>query len=160
MTKIRQLVVAVMGMLLVNFGLLSLLLLIEPGNPPEEAGRRFDEDGQKNVIIEKLAFTPEQVTAYDPLIDGHKAAIQTLTDEARHIRSKLYATLANDTKSGADSLINQLGTLQVNIETVHYSHFAEIKKLCRADQQEKFRDLTNELSGYFRPLKNLPPPQG
>ena len=160
MTKIRQLIVATMGMLLVNFGLLGLLLLIEPGNPPEAAGRQFDEDGQKNVIIEKLAFTSEQVTAYDPLIDGHKAAILTLTDKARHTRSKLYATLANDTEVGADSLINQLGTLQVKIETVHYKHFVGIKKLCRADQQKKFRDLTRELAGYFEPPENRPPPRG
>ena len=157
MTKIRQLTIAVVGLLLVNVGLLAFLFVNKPG-PSPDAGRRLGDEGPKQVIIEKLDLNPEQIAAYGRLIDGHRNAIQKLTGEVRTTRSQLYATLSDDT-SGADSLIDRLGLLQVAIETTHYRHFTEIKKLCRADQLSKFRELTSELSSYFGPPKGPPPPK-
>lgn len=157
MTKIRQLTIAVVGLLLINVGLLAFLLVNKPG-PPPDAGSQLGDKGPKQVIIEKLDLNPEQIAAYGRLIDGHRNTIQKLTGKVRTTRNKLYATLADDT-SGADSLITQLGLLQIAIETTHYRHFAEIRKLCRPNQLGKFRQLTSELSSYFGPPKGPPPPK-
>ena len=157
MTKIRQLTIAVVGLLLVNVGLLAFLPVNKPG-PPQGGGYRPNGEGPKQIIIEKLDLNPEQIVAYGRLIDGHKDAIAKLTGEVRTTRNKLYATLSDD-PSSADSLLDQLGALQVAIETTHYRHFTEIKKLCRPDQLGKFQELTSELSSYFGPLKGLPPPK-
>jgi hypothetical protein len=57
-----------------------------------------------------------------------------------------------------DSLENKLGELQRQIETVHYNHFTDIKKLCKPEQLENFNALTHDLAKFFAPERNLPPP--
>lgn len=159
MTKTRMLTIAVAGLLLVNFGLLAFLVFSRPGNSFRGTGPRHGTEGPKEIIIKKLDFNKEQVAAYEQLIDGHKANIQKLNDEVRNTKNKLYATLANDTALSADSLTNRLGTLQVQIEKLHYDHFAAIAKLCGPDQKDKFQDLTKELANYFELPRNPPPPK-
>ena len=156
MTKIRLLTVAVVGLLIVNFGLLAFLILNRPGGPPR-GGRMPEVEGPKKMIIKKLDLDKAQINAYELLIERHQAASRELNDEMKNAKNRLYATLTSDTEQGSDSLINQLGTLQKQIEKVHYEHFIEVKKLCRPDQEVKFQELTRELAGFFAMPKNLPP---
>ena len=52
-----------------------------------------------------------------------------------------------------------LADLQKQVESVHYAHFMDIKKICRPDQLSDFDKLTKELSRLFsRNARNNPPP--
>jgi periplasmic protein CpxP/Spy len=156
MTKVKLLSIAVVGLLLVNIGILTFLFFRKP-IPSFDSPRRGGE-GPKNIIIERLHFDKEQVAQYEKLIEEHQQNIRELSGQVRMTKNQLYSTLATDAAMSKDSLENKLGELQRQIESVHYSHFTDIKKLCKPGQLESFNALTQDLAKFFAPGKNSPPP--
>lgn len=153
MSKRTMLTWAVAGLLLINLGLIAFLVLNRPTRPP---GSGQNGEGPRNLIIEKLDFTPAQVARYDQLIQVHQAEIRRLNDEIRKTKNNLYRTLAGDDQSKEDFYISRLGALQRQIETTHYAHFLALKNICTPDQKENFNDLTSELANYFTNGRRLP----
>lgn len=141
----------IVGLCVVNIGLMAFILFKSqdpqrtgpPGMPPE--------DRPRHLIIQKLSFNDQQVAAYDELIYAHRDTIRQLERKIMDTKNKLYGTLVNG--GAKDTLVAELAALQQQIETVHYNHFIDIKKLCRPEQQQKFNELTRELAEYFRPHK-------
>ena len=148
MSKIKLLTVAVVCLLLMNLGIVGFLLLQKP---PGMKDRRppLAQPGPKNEIIELLHFDSAQVQQFEILIDGHKESIRLLNDSIRITKSILYQTLNIESNPEKDSLIERLMSIQKEVEQHHYSHFVEIKKLCKADQLNNFNELTTRLSGFF-----------
>ena len=146
MSKQTMLTVAIVGLLLINLSLVAFLALRKPPLPP---GGRPGGEGPKNLIIEKLAFTPEQTVQYEQLIQKHRTDIKRLNEEISQTKNKLYETLAGDDQSKEAFFISRLGALQRQVETRHYNHFLALKKLCTPNQQDNFRELTRDLAGYF-----------
>jgi hypothetical protein len=157
MTKIKLLSIAVIGLLLINIGILAFLFLSKPMHLPVD-GPGGKREGPKLIIIEKLHFDKEQVARYEKLIDLHQKTVRELDGQIRETKNQLYATLAEETDKNKDSLQNKLGEIQRQIEFAHYSHFEEIKKLCKPGQMEYFKNLTAELAKFFAPGKKSPPP--
>lgn len=153
MTKQTMLMGAVIGLLLINLSLVAFLALRGPMSPPRE---RPGGNGPKSLIIEKLGFSPDQTARYERLIEQHQTEINRLKDDIRETKNRLYTTLATNDSTPKDSLINQLGVLQQQVETVHYNHFMALKQLCTLGQQDKFNELTSELADYFTP-RGKPP---
>ena len=151
MSKLKLVSTAAIGLLLIN---LCMVLFLFLGRPPHaQEGRRPFEKGPKNKIIDMLHFDKEQVEKYENLITQHRTSVRLLEEGIREAKSNLYLTL-NENESGAkDSLVNQLGDLQMQIENVHYNHFLEIKRLCKPDQQAYFTELTGNLVDFFHPEK-------
>jgi periplasmic protein CpxP/Spy len=153
MSKLRLLSFAVIALLAMNLALVGFLFLRKPPLPP--GGRpSIAKEGPKNKIIEQLHFDAEQVIQYQKLIDEHKSSIKILRDDIRDTKSQLYKTLIEEDGERNDSLIVKLGDLQKKIETAHYNHFKEIKKLCKPDQLEYFNTLTDELADFFSPERD------
>lgn len=153
MTKIKLLTIAVVGLLLVNIGILAFLFLRKPMHPPGERSIRGNVT-PKNIIIERLHFDKEQVIQYEKLIELHQQELRDLDGQIRATKNQLYSTLANDSNAGKDSLQAKLGEIQKQIEATHYNHFTEIKKLCKPEQLESFNALTHDLAKFFAPGKN------
>jgi periplasmic protein CpxP/Spy len=153
MTKIKLLSIAVVGLLLINFGILAFLFLQKPSS--SERGPKHHRP--REIIIRKLKFDDEQVNKYDDLIHQHRSAIRILDDSVRDLKTTLYSTLI-DKSTSHDSIIQAIAEVQKRIETVHYVHFTQIKSICKPEQIDYFKDLTRELSRLFAPGKNFPPP--
>ncbi len=157
MSKIKLLSLAVIGLLVINLGILLFLFLRKPIHP--EGDRSIQKKGgPKNIIIERLNFDKEQILQYEKLINQHQQSVKELDGKIKETKNQLYSTLASDAVSSKDSLENKLGDLQKQIESVHYNHFEEIKRLCKHEQIEKFNSLTLELAKYFAPGRNSQPP--
>jgi periplasmic protein CpxP/Spy len=157
MSKIKLLTAAVVGLLIVNLGLLAFLLMSKPMRPPGRGGPGPGKEGPKMLIIKRLDFDKDQVTAYEQLIGRHQELVEELNRETGDTKNNLYSTLADENQSKKDSLISRLGDLQEQIEQVHYNHFTDLRGLCRPEQREQFQALTQELAGYFGGPKNTPP---
>jgi hypothetical protein len=159
MTKTRLLTIAVIGLLLVNLGILAFLFFRQPAHPPMGGPGRSGPGGEgpKKIIIERLHFDTEQAAQYEKLIVAHRKQISELGDQIRETKNSLYSTLSSTTQLNKDSLETRLGEIQKQIESTHYNHFADIKKLCKPDQLKDFNALTKELARFFAPGKNLPP---
>ncbi len=158
MSKIKLLSIAVIGLLIINIGIITFLVIMKPphhneGKPP------LRQDEPKYMIIKILNFDEAQIAEYFKLIEKHKASVKLLDDSIKLSKHNLYQTLNNKTFEGKDSLINYLNKLQKQIELIHYHHFVEIKNLCKPNQLEAYKNLTNELGRFFSPNKKNPPPE-
>jgi len=158
MSKIKLLSIAVALLLVMNLAILLFFFIGRPGQPPHGRPGGFDRQGPKSVIIERLHFDDKQTAEYQKLIDKHRQNVTELEDQIRDAKNGLYLTLSDEKHIGKDSLENHLGLLQRKMESIHYNHFADIRRLCKPNQLQDFNKLTQELAFFFSPGKNLPPP--
>ena len=148
MNKIKLLTFSVIGLLVLNFGILGFLVLSKPQN-----NNQFEQRHQrpKTLIIKKLKFNASQIQIYQVLIDDHRSKIRFTEDKIRKSKNELYQLLnqnivADKTKN---EIIDSLASYQKQIEIIHFNHFIEIKKLCKKEQLQDFNLLTMELSDMF-----------
>lgn len=144
MNKTKLLSVAVIALLVLNFGILGFLFLSKKHEPN---GRKMPRE----IVIEKLHFDENQIVEYEKIIKEHQNAIRNLDDSIRKTKNELYQLLNEEKINSAqkDSLYLKLANYQKQIETTHFNHFLEIKKLCKKEQLADYKNLTEELSKIF-----------
>ena len=143
MTKVKLLSITSIFLLALNLVMIWFFVSHKPD------GRR---DRPKKVIIEKLHFNTSQIEEYEKLIAWHRGNIQHRQHKMQSLKNQLYSTLQEKGKSNAtDSLINEIGKVQIEIEQVHYKHFQDIKKLCNPEQQKSFNELCSDIAELFAP---------
>ncbi len=104
----------------------------------------------KKVIIEKLKFDANQVSLYQNLIDQHRTDMQAYDVRMMDLKNQMYINL----KSGrsdtiSDSLLSEIGKIQIEIEKNHFNHFKDIKLLCAKDQLPSYDQLISEIAVLF-----------
>ncbi|MFY8036113.1 MAG: hypothetical protein ACOVMQ_03040 [Cyclobacteriaceae bacterium] len=155
MSREKLLTLAVISLLLINACTIGFFFFAKPphgpGGPPP-----FGRMEPKNQIVESLHFDQQQITDYENLISQHRQTIRELNDRMLEAKSSLYQSLAGGNGAMKDSLINTLGSLQMQIETTHYNHFKDIKALCRPDQLAYFDKLSENLANFFNADKPRP----
>ena len=147
MNKVKILSIISVGLLVANLLLIGFLVLRKP---PHRAG-----GGPKKMVIEKLQFDENQIKKYEKMITWHRTEIQKSEGQMLALKHQLYATLTDTAASAQkDSLIAEIGRLQVAIENIHYKHFQDIKSLCTPAQQPYFEDFTEEITRLFPRTQN------
>ena len=99
------------------------------------------------MVIEELAFSKEQIEAYEKLIWKHRQNIIEKEHLFRQGKHRLYDVLIQE--EHADSIAQYLGKIQTEIELVHYHHFRQLRSICNQEQKEKFDQL--DLARVFAP---------
>ena len=136
--------------LLVISNLATLFFVMQKGK-----NKSFRE-GPKKEIIEKLAFDEVQIVAYEKLIDQHKIDIRANDQKIIQLKKKLYRLLFKRySEQETDSLTNEIGRTQQEIERIHFNHFKDIKTICTPEQIPNFDLLVGELDILFN--KNIHP---
>ncbi len=145
MNKTKVLGFAVIALLVLNFGILAFLFLSKNEDGPR--GRKMPRE----IIIEKLHFDKNQIDAYDKTIKIHQETIRELDDSIRTAKNDLYQLLNSENINSVqkESIFLKLANYQKQIETTHFNHFLEIKKLCKKEQLSDYENLTEELSKLF-----------
>ena len=145
MNKTKVLGFAVIALLVLNFGILAFLFLSK--NDDGTRGRKMP----RAIVIEKLHFDENQIVEYDKIIKIHQDNIRSLDDSIRNAKNELYQLLNSENINSVqkDSLFLKLADYQKQIETTHFNHFQEIKKLCKKEQLSDYKNLTEELSKIF-----------
>lgn len=162
MEKTKLLTFAVITLLLINLGTLGFLFLSGPnGHHPHRGEGPEGGPKPREIIIEKLHFDANQQKEYDKLIKWHQGEIRRLDDAIRKAKNDLYSGLSEDiiNEQSKDSLITLLNSYQKQIETTHFKHFEDIKKICHNEQLEDFNELTEELSRIFSRGQKPPRPR-
>ncbi len=115
----------------------------------------FNPDKPKNIIIERLDFDDDQITAYSMLVDEHRKVIRSKNSEILQCKKALYLHLTQtDQGKICDSLTSTMAKLQKEIETIHFEHFLDIKNLCNQNQLEKYELLVGDLVEIFNRNKH------
>ena len=153
MNKIKLLTIGVIGLLLLNLVLMGMMYMHRPIGP-RPGDRHMKDDGPKQLIIDRLHLSDDQVKQYDILIDQHQASINELDSKIKTAKHDLYATLSDPTYAGADSILQRLNEWHSQIEKLHYDHFKSVREICSEDQMPAYNRLTTELAHLFQPNKN------
>lgn len=145
MNKTKLLSIALLALLVLNFGILGFLFLTK------DKGEHRERNMPREIIIQKLHFDGSQVIQYDKTIKIHRETITTLDDSIKMTKNNLYQLLNNEQVDVAkkDSLYLKLANYQRQIEETHFNHFLEIKAICKEQQLADYYDLTSELSKIF-----------
>lgn len=149
MSKIKILTLSVIILVLINIALLMFIF-------SNKSKGLNNEEGPKQIIIERLEFNESQIRDYFVLVDGHKKKTKELNKKGRELHNILYQQLKENTinQTIADSVINVIAENQKAKDYLNISHFKEIKDLCDAKQKEKFNVLVDDLSQLFSPIHN------
>lgn len=147
MKKTQLLAVLVAVLVLLNAATLGFLLLGKPHGP--HPPHMKSEHGPKARIEKRLSFTAEQEKAFQGLIEVHRSQIRAKDEEMMAARNMLYAQLSDGRTSNKDSLLAAIGSIQQEVEQVHFAHFEQIRGLCTSEQLPAYNELTKELARYF-----------
>ena len=82
MNKLKLLTYSVIGLLLLNVGIICFLFFSRPNRNPEQNNRR-----PKEIIIEKLHFDANQIDKYESIIKMYKDQIDILDSRNKEIKS-------------------------------------------------------------------------
>ncbi len=146
MNKLKVLSLISIGLLAVNIILIWFLVSHQPN--------RSNREGPKRIIIEKLHFDKNQITEYEKLIEWHRTEIRKADKQMLELKHNLYSYLIKEPSTSKDSLIAEIGKLQMAIEHIHFKHFLDIKKLCKHEQQNYFEAFASEITELFPQTKN------
>ncbi|MBR9919737.1 MAG: periplasmic heavy metal sensor [Bacteroidetes bacterium] len=151
MNKTKWLVVALSLLVLLNLALMTFLFF-KPGPPPHLPNPQVRE-----IIISQLNFNDQQAADYEKLIREHQQQIREKQEEIRQLKQDLYKQLISEDLQRKENIIEHLGSLQMEIEQVHYNHFESIKELCTPDQLPAFEQLSEDLARLFASGAPRPP---
>lgn len=155
MEKSKLLTIAVLGLLLLNLGILAMIWF-RPG-PPHGPGERPDA-----FLIRELSLNAEQVAKFQELKEAHHSAMVELQKKDRHLHDEFFQLLKGDTpdRSGAIALSDSMSAIRVQMEMLTFDHFAEVRKLCTPEQQKKFSEIIDDMFRRItRPPGGPPPPR-
>ena len=115
--------------------------------------RRPDGNALKNKVVKILQLDAAQTADYEKLIEQHRRDIQAKESVMSEARRQLYALLSGDDFSAKDSLVQQIGMVQAEIEQIHLSHFQALKALCRPEQKAGFQQISREMLRFLSPKR-------
>jgi hypothetical protein len=144
----------VIVLLVLNLIAVSAFWFLNGGKNLGNVGRD-DRSGQgagpRNEIIDRLCFDKSQVSQYDSLIVKHRESVGEKEKQIQELRTSLFMGVSTGMDSmKKDSLIDEIGSLNANIQRIHHGHFLDIQKICKPEQRADFENLTKELSTMFR----------
>ncbi len=161
MQRSKLLTFVSIGLLLSNLLLVSYIVANRgkareehqrPDGPPDHERGSGVHHGPRNLIIERLHFSDEQVASYDKLIQWHRGEIGKADQRIIELKNQLYESLTAPAADGRkDSLIATIAAAQQDIERIHYKHFEDIRDLCTEQQKPDFEALTREIASLFAP---------
>jgi periplasmic protein CpxP/Spy len=154
MERKRFYYIIILVLILSNAFLINELVHQKSEGPrPGGRGKGSGIPGPRNLIIERLHFSDAQIEAYDELIVWHRANIEECDEEIITLKTALYSDLTVDSIK-RDSLLKELNKIQLKVEKIHLQHFADIEKLCQAEQKKYFEELSVDLAKLFGKKKH------
>lgn len=146
MNKIKIITYSLIVLVILNLGIIAFFMIIKP--------RAFGDprNGPRKMIISKLDLDEKQQQKFEILVTNHIKKIKAIENNVQQTKQVLYTQLSKPQidQHLKDSLITQLGKLQMQIETDRFYHFKRLQNLCNTpEQKENFKELAVELSKMF-----------
>lgn len=142
MSKLKFLTILSVGLAVINIALIAFFLFGRHGEKRQDA--------PKEHIVKQLNLDKKQVDQYDVLIKAHQKKRKGLNEKMMELRNQLYPIALKDVnESKKNEILIQLQGVYQDLEVANLEHFEDLKKLCRADQNEQFDALVDELAHLF-----------
>jgi hypothetical protein len=141
----------VIVLLVLNLIAVSAFWVFKGFGTQGNGGRDGQGGGPRNEIIDRLHFDKGQVAQYDSLIVKHRQAVGEKEKQIQELRTSLFMGVSAGMDSVVkESLIVHVGSLNADIQQIHFAHFLDIQKICKPEQLADFERLTKDLSKMFR----------
>jgi len=100
---------------------------------------------QEHFLHRKLNFTSEQKKTFDALITVHRQNMHEVMKEIGQLRKNVMESMNKNNATNIDSLINQIGSKQIRLEKINYSHYKQVLNICNPDQKEEFIQIMDRV---------------
>ncbi|MDN5215316.1 hypothetical protein QQ020_24770 [Fulvivirgaceae bacterium BMA12] len=154
-TKSRIYIFLIILLAVLNLGLIVFFWK----GPMSKAGRHGGPFKLEYFLERRLDLTQEQMEEYRQLRQTHFRKVDMELREMRRLKGALFDLVggeANDEKK--ENILEQIGKTQVTIDSLTFSHFESLRRLCNDEQQRKFDDVIKEV--MHRLGRKGPPPGG
>lgn len=115
--------------------------------------------GPAKFIISELNLSPDQQARFLALADEHQQQVRPLREEVKNAKDHFFSLLAqpNTSDSAKKAAAKAVSSYTEKIDLITLDHFAKVRALCNAEQQQKFDDIIKRVTQ----MMILPhPPQG
>ena len=148
MKKETLLTIAVIALLLLNFGTLGFLWFGRPPHPPGAGRQQLDRH-----IVEALHLNAEQRQQFEQLKSAHHEQMLAGDRAYRDALGAYFALLKTEAivETRRDSLQSVLSQIQNDRASATFQHFREVKNLCTPEQKKAFDALLPELMEVILP---------
>jgi len=152
MRKEKLLWLTIIVFAVMNISCLAFILLGRNGRPPH----RVDK-----IIIEGLQLDDNQIEEFEGLKHEHHEAMMQIDLEMKQPMKQYFGLLSQaGNQHKKDSLETLIAALYKEKLNVTYAHFADLKAICRPDQQKKLDEIMPSLMQIIGQEKKDGPPRG
>jgi len=154
MRKEKLLWLTIIVFAVLNVSCLAFILLERNSRPPH----RVDK-----IIIKGLQLDDNQIIKFEGLKHQHRQAMVQIDVEMKQPMEQYFGLLSQSggnnqhTKDSLEALIAGLYKEKLDVT---YSHFADLKAICRPDQQKKMEEIMPLLMQIMGQEKKDGPPRG
>ncbi len=141
MSKTKLLTILVIVLVLINIAALSAFFI----------GGKRGHHVPKKMVIHQLDLNKAQIEKYELLIRDHQIQIREKQQGMKLAKHELFNLLQKNDYHEKEQLIDKIAEIQKEIDRIHFQHFADLKKICHANQIEKFNTLTDDLARVLSP---------
>ncbi len=149
MEKTKLLTIAVIGLLILNFGLLSFLWF-GTGQQRGSQGQLSGGRGQSKALeflMNELHFDAQQRAFCDNRLLKHRFLMDSLSDASRSTHDRLFDHL----KIGDTTGVFLLGDIQRQKQLEVFNYFYEIRQICKAEQKTHFDRIIYDAMRMLKP---------
>lgn len=137
--------VLVLILVLINTIVLIYIFIIKQG--PNQAPR------PGKFIIESLELDETQISSFEQMKRDHRSQMNKLDEEYKDLLTQYLNGLK---EKQVDSVKNKtleekMAAIQIEKARITFSHFANVKSICREDQQKKLNNIVPELINVMAP---------
>jgi len=157
MEKSKLLTIAVIGLLLLNIGILTFLVFGPNQKTPPPP--RPDRPHLKEMITERLQLSPQQTEAYEQLIKVHRQQVGQLEDRLMQLRNEAFAGISDEDAVKEAHLLSEIDSVNHALQEAHLNHFKKLQQLCSAKQKQLLKPILGEVSQCLRPQNENHPPR-
>jgi hypothetical protein len=148
MEKTKLLTIAVVGLLILNFGLLSFLWF---GNGqervPQGANNGRGQSKALEFLMKELHFDAQQRAICDTRLLKHRFLMDSLSDASRTTHDRLFDHL----KIGDTTGVALLGEIQRQKQLEVFNYFHAIRTVCKEEQKSHFDRIIYDAMRMLRP---------
>ncbi|WP_158837912.1 Spy/CpxP family protein refolding chaperone [Polaribacter sp. L3A8] len=152
--KSKLLPILIILLVLLN-GVLIFMLVKKPHENQHNNPKR-------NFLTAQLSFSETQKEAFRTLDVAHRDVMRNLEDQVKNQKDLLFDGF-NKENFTIDSLTTKIGLLQAKKDAEVFTFFKQVRKICTADQVQKFDKIIKEAirGGDRMPPNNrrMPPPR-
>lgn len=114
--------------------------------------------GVKDFLVKELSLTPKQAAQFDSLRDQHRAIVDSLDENIRTLRDRLFGGLSRPADAAiTNDILQQIGTNLALIDKATFYHFKKLRELLNSSQRQKF---DNTIKQVLHIMARQGPPNG